>query len=233
VVISPYHRLLWSHKSRGSGSGRRTVRQLLLQVKKLKVSFKDSGLVLHPKYPYLGASPDVIGNCSCCGEVCVVIKCPFCKRDAKLETSLDKKDCLEKQDGKLILKITHPYYYQVQCQLLVCEKEFCDFIVWTEVDVHAERIGVDSELCSKILNKSKLFFLNAILPELVGKLFSKPSLEMSVTTDNANTIDMTATACAPSTKMQLMEASVRNVANEDTLNDCRCTTNYLFLSDGV
>jgi len=43
--------------------------------------FKDNGLVLHPKYPYLGASPDGIGNCSCYGEVCVEIKCPFCKRD--------------------------------------------------------------------------------------------------------------------------------------------------------
>ena len=45
VVFSPYHRLLGSHQSRGSESGRRTVRQLLLQVKNwrfLKFSFKSS-----------------------------------------------------------------------------------------------------------------------------------------------------------------------------------------------
>lgn len=57
--------------------------------------FKDSELLLNPKYPYIGASPDGIGNCSCSGEVCVEIKCPFCKRDAKLEISLDKKTVLK------------------------------------------------------------------------------------------------------------------------------------------
>ena len=111
----------------------------------------------------------------------------------------------------------------------------------TEVDFHVERIGVDSEFCSYTLNKSKLFILNAILPELVGKLFSKPSLEMSVTNDNANTSDMTATGCAPSINMLLMEASMRNVVNEDTLNDsadaqqtiCSCQMVYNQEKDDV
>jgi len=76
---------------------------------------------------------------------------------------------------------------------------------------------------------------------IVGKLISKPSLEMDVTTDNANTSDMTATVCAPSINMMLMKAAVRNVANEDTLNDsadaqqtiCSCQMVYNQEKDDV
>ena len=35
-----------------------------------------SGVILNPDFPYLGASPDGIVNCSCCGVGCLEIKCP-------------------------------------------------------------------------------------------------------------------------------------------------------------
>ncbi|CAG2192646.1 unnamed protein product [Mytilus edulis] len=64
---------------------------------------KDSGLVLNSsffKFPYLGASPDGIANCDYCGDICIEIKCPYRKRDVKLDAALDKRDCLEMRDGK-------------------------------------------------------------------------------------------------------------------------------------
>ncbi|CAG2227839.1 unnamed protein product [Mytilus edulis] len=63
---------------------------------------KDSGLVLNSsffKFPYLGASPDGIANCDYCGDICIEIKCPYRKRDVKLDAALDKRDCLEMRDA--------------------------------------------------------------------------------------------------------------------------------------
>ena len=140
----------------------------------------ETGLLLNPSYPYLGASPDGVAMCDCCGEVCVEIKCPYCKRNDSLSDSMDKSCLQEDSTGKLSLKKSHAYYYQVQCQLLVSEKEFCDFIVWTNVDFHCERISVDNEVQAEIVHKAKQFFIKAVLPELVGRASSQP------TTSNAD-----------------------------------------------
>ncbi|XP_060075799.1 uncharacterized protein LOC132555468 [Ylistrum balloti] len=143
-------------------------------------SVRDSGFVISEKYPFIGASPDGIASCDCCGEVCIEIKCPYCKRDSVIKDSLDSNFCLEKHGDQLRLKKTHQYYYQIQRQLFVCEKEYSDFVVWTNVDYHAERIDVDQELCKEIVKKSSTFFLRAILPELIGKLYSRPLATSSI-----------------------------------------------------
>ena len=44
----------------------------------VRFSIGDSGLVLNPKWPHLGASPDGIVQCECCGRGMIEIKCPFC-----------------------------------------------------------------------------------------------------------------------------------------------------------
>ena len=42
---------------------------------------QESGLVIHPKSSYIGASPESIVGCSCRGERCLDIKCPYSDRD--------------------------------------------------------------------------------------------------------------------------------------------------------
>jgi len=59
---------------------------------------KENGLILNTNYPFLGASPDGLISCDCCGELCIEMKCPFCKKDAKLDDSLD---CLETHNERL------------------------------------------------------------------------------------------------------------------------------------
>ena len=41
------------------------------------LTVSDSGLVIHPDSPHLGASPNGIVNCSCCGAGVIEVKCPF------------------------------------------------------------------------------------------------------------------------------------------------------------
>ena len=139
---------------------------------------KEVGFFIDTKHPYIGASPDGIASCDCCGEVIIEIKCPFCKRDSVKDNSVD---CLVKIDEKLHLNKNHQYYYQVQCQLLVTGREYCDFIVWTKKDLFVERISVDNTVCKEISDKSQLFFRRVILPELIGKFYSRPLQEQSCT----------------------------------------------------
>ena len=136
-----------------------------------------SGLVINPEYPFMGASPDGITQCSCCGSGCLEVKCPYCKRyDASLSESIDKHSCLEMVDGKLQLRKSHQYYYQVQCQLFLSRKDFCDFVVWTPKDFHCERIETDHKLWQEASSQAFEFFKKVVLLELVAKFYSRPSI---------------------------------------------------------
>ena len=46
------------------------------------LSIRETGLFIDCERPYLGASPDGIVICKCCGKGVVEVKCPFCIRDA-------------------------------------------------------------------------------------------------------------------------------------------------------
>ncbi len=66
---------------------------------------RDSGLVINPEWPFIGATPDGKVTCTCCGEGIVEIKCPYCHRKENIEVAAgEKKFCLKKgSDGKLHL----------------------------------------------------------------------------------------------------------------------------------
>ena len=44
-----------------------------------------SGLILHPLYPFMGATPDGIVHCSCCSTDTLEIKCPYSCRERSFE----------------------------------------------------------------------------------------------------------------------------------------------------
>ena len=84
--------------------------------------------------------------------------------------------CLISNGDSLSLDTKHPYYYQVQAQLFVCDVEYCDFVVWTQRDIHIERIVPDIVFWEEALLKSTKLFNVAVLPELVGRWFTRPSV---------------------------------------------------------
>lgn len=45
------------------------------------------------------------------------------------------------KDGNF--KVTHYYYYQVQGQLEVTDKQYCEFVVWTTKGLHFSTIVRD------------------------------------------------------------------------------------------
>lgn len=74
-----------------------------LEIKKGHVNFSvtRNGLYINPSYPHLGAPPDGITKCDCCGEGLVEIKCSYSGKDK----GLSNVDYIK--DGKL--KDGHQY----------------------------------------------------------------------------------------------------------------------------
>ena len=150
--------------------------------KHVEFAVKDSGLVINSLWPFIGASPDAVVSCQCCGKGTLEIKCPYCHRGEGIEdaASHDKNFCLKTaDDGLITLDHTHAYYYQVQTQLFVTNVDYCDFCVCTFSDdsvngLHIERILKDLQFWSDCTKKAESFFLTSILPELLGKWYTRP-----------------------------------------------------------
>lgn len=124
------------------------------------------GLFVRPDEPHLGASPDGIANCTCCGKATVEIKCSYKYRDGLTGSSEDTQFCLDKA---LQLKKNHEYYHQVQLHMFVCNTQYCDFVVWTKQDITINRISRDDEMLQAVLPKAEVFFKQSILPELLTR----------------------------------------------------------------
>ncbi|KAH3777905.1 hypothetical protein DPMN_179353 [Dreissena polymorpha] len=151
----------------------RFLRAILAEGLHENVELRDCGLYLSEEKPHLAATPDAILSCNCCEKSVVEVKCPYNQRNSMLDGQL--KDFYLKPDetGKLLLDKKHPYYYQVQTQLGVTKLKSAYFIVMTEVDIHMEQIMFDEQLWEEICVRTEKIFKVAILPELVGKFYSR------------------------------------------------------------
>ena len=79
----------WGRQMEGAARGAYAA---VMQQYHTKWTCSPSGLVLSPTYPHLGASPDGIVQCDCCGKGTIEIKCPFSKR--KVDPCCDPPKCM-------------------------------------------------------------------------------------------------------------------------------------------
>ena len=130
----------------------------------------DCGLVVNPHLSFLGATPDAK---VCCKGVTGIleIKCPYTARDMSINQAVAQVTgfCLTETDGKVELKRKHNYYCQVQGQLLVTGAPFCDFVVYTQCDVHIETIFADRDFQNQMMEKLASFYYRYALPYLRRK----------------------------------------------------------------
>lgn len=132
------------------------------------------GLFVNKMYPFLGASPDgLIMN----GEEVaglIEIKCFKVLRNKSVADVIQmasiKKDvlpiCLNLTNGRLILKKTHAYYFQIQQQLLVTNMEYCDFVLYSPLGPPSiERILRDMVFQEKLSTDIYRFWRTTFLPE--------------------------------------------------------------------
>lgn len=70
-------------------------------------------------------------------------------------------------NGARTLSKSHEYYFQVQGQLSVCDKDYCDFVCWTPKGMHIERIVRDYSFFTDVKERLDQFFVTVILPILL------------------------------------------------------------------
>ena len=122
---------------------------------------------------------DAFVECKCCGPGVVEVKCPFCTKFSSVESAAESSTfCLsQSDDGILNLKHEHMYYMPVAT---LCPKRlYCYFVIWTEVDLHIERLTSNEDLLHDKIPIVKNFFNLCVLPELYEKWFTrKHSIEV-------------------------------------------------------
>ena len=146
-------------------------------------TIRKSGLVINPKWSYIGTSPDSIVGCSCCGERCLQIKCSQSDRDNYIIDILGQKSfhLYYQEDRTIFLKRDHPYFYQVQTQMLVRDLQFCDLFVWTNCDSLQIIIANDEDIQAEIIKKAKPIFARYFYQSLPRSTLQKQIKKMILT----------------------------------------------------
>ncbi len=125
-----------------------------------------AGIFVDAERPYLGASPDgLIGTTGI-----VEVKCPCTIEGTGTihQAALQKSFFLSANEaGELRLKSNHNYYYQIQGQLAITNRDFCHLVVCASTDQLILTIDRDDNLWrSFMLPKLQRFYVDCILPEL-------------------------------------------------------------------
>ena len=136
-----------------------------------------NGLFVSLTNPWIAASPDgTVYDPSDPSQVLglVEFKNPFSMRDKSLaEACRTSTFCLTNKKNTFQLKNKHDYYFQIQCQLYCVDREWCDFVLTTEKDIHVERIRRDRKWWDEKLVLLRRFYFDAVLPELACPRYRK------------------------------------------------------------
>lgn len=120
---------------------------------------------MHSAYPYLGASPDGLTHCNCCGEGLLEIKCPYSIRKALQQMHLIFF-LLRTTTAIVYLKHTiTSIKFKVRWVLPIdC---FVTFVCWTTKGLHIERILFNATFFDEMETKLRDFFLVVIFPRVL------------------------------------------------------------------
>lgn len=130
------------------------------------------GLYLSTKFPFLGATPDVLKYTGSYKFAILEVKCPYKHKNSTIvDACKDSAFCLKINNlEQPQLKTSHDYYYQIIGQLGITGAEYFDFIVWTLVDVHIQRMFMDIELWQEMTKKLEKFYYTELGPEIIQRL---------------------------------------------------------------
>ena len=100
------------------------------------------------------------------------IKCPYTARDiSPVETCMKSDFCcrVDSTIGHVMLKENHAYISQVQGQMAIGCRPWCDFVVYTNKGINVERVRFSESFWNdKLLPKLISFYDNCVVPEIVS-----------------------------------------------------------------
>jgi len=89
---------------------------------------RETGLHIHPEHEWMAASPDgLVGS-----DGLLELKCPYGLRNAD-----------EVPQERVELTDRDLYWHQMQCQMHVMGRDWCDFVVWCPTDMKVKRYHRD------------------------------------------------------------------------------------------
>ena len=135
------------------------------------LQLKQCGLILFDKNPIFAGTPDSLLICQCCGTYPLEVKNPYKYRNLSINKLAEQPDsCLHfDQLGQVKLKEHHPYYYQVQAQILAAHSQMGYFAIKTASqynNFHHEKISFNPSFTEGAIRKSTIFFEKVVIPEI-------------------------------------------------------------------
>lgn len=116
-------------------------------------SVRDCGIFVSKECDWIAGTPDgLVRDTNDGTDGIMEIKCPYSIR-TQHPLFCFKKLAFTDNRGKL--RRNHNYHYQIQTQLYASEYTWCDFVIWTPVGLHVERIKKDDS-----------FMTNHVIPKL-------------------------------------------------------------------
>ena len=137
------------------------------------------GIIVSESYPFLGATPDgTVYDPTFTGQPFgfIEVKCPFSHRhqtplEASNSSSFFCNVQLSNNAEVIRLRQSHKYYAQVQGQMAVGDRKWCDFVVFTTKGISVERINYDEEYwMNTLLPKLEEFYDTCLAPEIVSPI---------------------------------------------------------------
>jgi len=132
----------------------------------------ETGFWTRSETPWMGGSPDgLVTDRKSKENGLLEIKCPYSARSMTIKQYNEsyKSSYLEPQpNGLFKLKRNHNYYYQIQGCLYLLNMNWCDFVVWTEKDIHIERINRDQPFIDSMIPKLAELYCRFLLPSLAS-----------------------------------------------------------------
>ena len=184
----------------------------------LAMRHEPSGITLHQDFSFLGASADGLLHDPASSDPhgLLEVKCPVSVDGhsvsglppSEISARFGNKFCLRADPGgKLVLSRTHRYYTQVRGELAVMDKEWGDFLLWTNApfptNLFVERIFRDRSYWEgSLLPKLQDFYIGQVVPEILSRrLYAEQHKDRTALSDP----NPAATACSSTSPMEVSE----------------------------
>lgn len=136
------------------------------------------GLILSTSFLGMAASPDSLFFCECHGRCVVEVKCSWKHRNAASlsQVTLDNNDfCLmyDCEEEAFFFKKNHPYFYQIQQQMIACDCTYGIFMMFIEKDICVISIPFDKVVADEIISKTHKYMRQVMLPQLLCEHYVK------------------------------------------------------------
>lgn len=145
-------------------------KELALQINK---EIKICGLFIDCKNPWLGASPDGLID----EDGVVEIKCPpsaeLLTAEEAIKTLPQLRSIFDKKNPDRMNQ-NHRFFYQVQGQLNITQREYCIFAIWTPKSIKTVRVSRDIDFWKNEMQPLLTrFYKECMLPEILDSRYNR------------------------------------------------------------